>query len=90
MLTLNFQEKFQTHILELKRIKNPIKTIATIKAKKSSQTIINPLKLSIKSETLVKQSYIKIKNLKYQINSQTYLFYIYFSFIGSTKRKLVQ
>ena len=41
----------------IKKNPNPIKTIATIKTKKTTQTIINLLKMTLKLETQVGQNY---------------------------------
>ena len=44
---------------KIKKNPNPIKTIATIKAKNAALTIISLLKTTIKTETSVEQSYEK-------------------------------
>ena len=50
----------QTCTLQLKRILNkPIKTIATIKAKKTAHAIISFQKMTIKSETRVELNFKK-------------------------------
>ena len=75
--TINSYKTFTDTNPGIKKNHNSIKTISTIKARKTALYIISLLKMTIKSETRVEHSYIKL-NQMHQINLWIYQYiYIY-------------
>ena len=75
--TINSNGTFTDTNPGIKKNPNPIKTITTIKAKKTALTTIRTLKMTIKSKIRVEQSYEKIKSKILNSLADIFIIYIY-------------